>query len=257
MRVPLPLMLWVALIFSSTFSEAATPQATALSISRDEVGVDRLDLIPGRRALKLALLTMERSELTQAQRLQIAEPLFQQAIGAAEEIEINDVNDKLRDLARLAAQSSTEEKEQLGPRAVELLETIKQPLQARLLFAVVLQNAAAESNDQQLNQRAIKWLQTIESKDPGAKMDVAVQGCLSICRKQPICTISEAEALTLGQMEVEKNQAAKKREAGQVDWQRIAGSLGELFLGMIFCWGVGFLVKMVVNKFRQERIHVP
>lgn len=255
MRAAVLLILLSSLSFSSSFSEAATLQTTALFRCEDQVSVDRLDSIPGRQALKLALITMQRSKLTQAQRLQIAEPLFQQAIGASEEIDLNEINNELRGLARQAAQSNPEEKERMGPRAVELLETIKQPLQTRLLFAVSMQNAAAETNDPQLNERAIKWLQSIESKDPGAKMDATVQGCLSICRKQPICTINEEEALTLGRIAVEKNKAERNREADDLDWQRTAGSVGELLLGMVFCWGTSLIAKMVVNRFRKERVN--
>lgn len=255
MRASVLLVLLSALTFSSSFSEAAKLQPTPFFSSRDQVPVDRLDSIPGRQALKLALLSMERPELTQAQRLQIAEPFFQQAIGAAEEIDINAINNQLRDLARLAAQCNPEEKERLGPRAVELLETIKHPVQARLFFAVAIQNAAAGLSDQALNHRAMKWLESIELKDPGSKLDVEVQGCLSICRKQPICRITEQEALSLGQIEVEKNKAAKKREAGELDLQRLPGGISELLIGMIFCWGVSFLVKLVIKKFRRERVH--
>lgn len=244
-----------ALMFFCSFSEAATLQPTALFSSGDQVLGYQLDSIPGRQALKLALITMGRTELTQAQRLKIAEPLFQQAIGASEEIDINEINSELRAIAREAAQSTPEEKERLGPHAVELLETIKQPLQARLLFAVSMQNAAAESNNQRLNERAIKWLQSIELKDPGAKLDAAVQGCLSICRRQPLCTINEEDALSLGQIVVESNRAATNREASGLDWQRVAGSAAELLLGMVFCWGTSLLAKMVVKGFRKERVH--
>lgn len=197
MRASVLLVLLSALLFSSSVSEAATLQPAALFKSGNLVPADPLDSIPGRQALRIALITMGRAELTQAQRLKIAEPLFQQVIGASEEIDIDKTNNDLRALARRAAQSSPEEKERLGPRAVELLETIKQPLQARLLFAVSMQNAAAESNDTRLNERAVNWRKSIELKDPGAKMDAAVQGCLTICRKQPLCTITEEDALTL------------------------------------------------------------
>lgn len=248
MRALVLLSLLSALILCSSPCQSATLQTPALFRSGEQ------DSIPGRQALKLALLTMERANLTQTQRLQLAEPLFQQAIGASEEIDINEKNNDLRDLARQAAESSSEEKERLGPRAVELLETIKQPMQARLLFAVAIQSAAAESNDLSLNHRAIKWLQSIESKDPGARMDVAVQGCLSICQKQPVCAINEEDALTIGQIEVTKNLVAKSREAGEVNWQRIAESAGELLLGMVFCWVVSLLVKSIAKRFRKVRV---
>lgn len=254
MRAVVLLALLSVLILPCSFSEASPLQSTELFRSGSQVPADLLDSIPGRQALKLALLTMGRSDLSQAQRLQLAEPLFQQAIGASEEIDINHENDNLRNLARVASESSEAEKEQLGPRAVELLESIKQPIQARLLFAVALQNTAAELNDNLLNQRAVKLLQSIESKDPGAKLDVAVQGCLSICRKQPIRRINDEEALSLGQIEVEKNKD-RKQEASEVDWQRTAGSAGELLLGMMFCWGISFLLKMVIKMFRQKRVH--
>ncbi len=255
MRAPVLLVLISALTFSSSLSEAATLQTTARFRSGDQDLGDRLDSIPGRQALKQALITMQRSELTQGQRLQIAAPLFQQAIGASEEIDINEIDNELRVLARQAAHSTPDEKERLGPRAIELLETIKQPMQARLLFAAAIQGAAAESNDIALNQRAIKWLLSIEAKDPGAKMDEAVQGCLTICRKQPLCMISEEEALILGRIEVEKNKAAKNREAGKLDWQRVAGTVGELLLGMLFCWVTSLAAKTVIQRFWRERVH--
>ena len=254
MRAPVLLVLTIsALTFSSSFSEAATLQTAALFRSGDQVPSDRLDSIPGRQVLQLALISMQRTELTQAQRLQIAEPLFQQAIGASEEIDINEINNELRSLAQQAAHSSPGEKERLGPLAVALLETIKQPLQARRLFAVSMQNAAAELNDEGLNQRAIKLLQSIESKDPGARMDEAVQGCLSICRKKPICMINEEEALTLGRIVVGQNKAAMKREAGELDSQRLAGNAGELLLGMVFWWVISVLAKAVVKSFQKHR----
>jgi hypothetical protein len=165
---------------------------------------------------------------------------------------INDVNNKLRELARQAAHSTDAEKELLEPRAVELLETMKQPIQTRLLFAVAMQNAAAESNDLELSQRAIKWLQSIESKDPGSKFDATVQGCLGICRKQPLSRITEEQALMLGQIEVEKRMTAKKLEASKLDWHRITGSIGDLLLGMIFCWGVSFLCKKFRTVFSKK-----
>lgn len=250
MPIAIRLIVLSALFFSAPFSQAAASSNGGFQLP-SQVAIDQLDRIPGRQALKLALLTMDRAELTQAQRLQIAAPLFQQAIGAAEEIDINDVNSKLRDLARIAAQSSEAEKALLEPGAVELLETIKQPIQARLLFAVAMQNAAAESNDLELSRRATKWLQSIESKDPGVKFDATVQGCLSICRRQPLSRITEEQALMLGQIEVEKNKAIKKVEAGELDWHRITGSAGDLLLGMIFCWGVSSVGKMFVKKYKK------
>lgn len=255
MRASVLLVLLSALLLFSTMCEAAMLQPAALFTSGDQVPADPLDSIPGRQALRLALITMGRAELTQAQRLEIAEPLFQQAIGASEEIDIDETNNALRALARQAAQSGPKENERLGPRAVELLETIKQPLQARLLFAVSLQNAAAESNDKQLNERAVNWLKSIELKDPGAKMDAAVQGCLTICRKQPLCTITEEDAVTLGQIAIEKNKAETNREASDVDWKKATGSVSELLLGMILCWGTSLLAKTVINRFRKERVH--
>jgi hypothetical protein len=86
MRIAILLTLFSALFFAAPFSQAAASSNDAFQIP-DNIAVDQLDQIPGRQALKLALLTMERYELTQAQRLQIASPLFQQAIGAAEEID--------------------------------------------------------------------------------------------------------------------------------------------------------------------------
>lgn len=209
--------------------------------------------IPGRKVLHQALLLMQRTELTPSQRLALAEPLFQQAIGASEEIDVGNINRELRSLARQATDCTPKERKKLGPRAAELLETLKQPLQARLIFASILQNTAAETRDRAMNQRAINLLQSIEVKDPGAKMDAAVQGCLASCRKQPISPISEQEALALGQTEVERNRAEKLRQSGELDWQKIFGTVCDLLLGMVFCCGVSSLGKIVVQRLRRQR----
>lgn len=247
------LILVVLLVAGSQLGASA---ATATTFgTQDKIQSDPTASIPGRNALQMAMLTMQRTELTPAQRLQVAEPFFQQSIGASEEIDMGKVNVELRAIARQAANSSPTEREKLGPRAVELLETIKQPLQARLLFASVLQNTAAEIGDRTMNHRAINLLHSIESKDPGAKMDAVVQGCLIICQRQPLCSIVEQEALTLGKIEVEKTRAEKERKSAELDWRKIFGTLGDLLLGMVFCWGVSFLGKTVIKRFRHQGVH--
>ncbi len=181
---------------------------------------DPLDAkIPGRAALKEALEIMrDEKQGTMKQRLEKAAPLYQRAIGASDEMDTKKLDDELKAIAKEVAEmgegGNAKRREELGRKAVELLEAVRQPGIARFAYAQALNHTAVEEKDNKLNDRAVNLLKALVQKEPGYQYDSLVQGFLKLAAETPLKKISEEDAIKAGAPEVERLKKDHKENGG-------------------------------------------
>ncbi len=196
------------------------------------------DSIPGRASLKKAIGIMDDpQEGTALERLKKAEKHFQLAVGAADEIDLEKLNDRLKEIGKQAAELGEDGDPatlaKLDKEGTELLEKFRQPGVTRLRYAMALNLAAAESKDEKLQERAVSMLKAIQKTDPGAAYDPVVQGALKIAAEKPIRAINLQEAIEVGQKEVERIKKEEKekgtahREEDRPFWQKALRAIGD------------------------------
>lgn len=244
-----------SLVRDSMGDRFATGNIPEIMLLREKYGVLERDpgddKIPGRVALKRALEIMnDQTQGTPKERLERAKPFFEQAIGGSDEIDMAKTEEELKAIAKEANEigegNNPARMDELDKRATELLEKLKQPGLARIAYATALNGVAVQTNDKEMNTRAINVLRSLEARDPGAKYDPLVQGALLLASSDPPKAITEEEAVRIGLPEVERRKkedeaAGKPPEVSF--WRKAAGASVDLLVSMAAMYAISKLWK--------------
>lgn len=208
------------------------------------------DKVPGRVALKRAMEIMrDQTQGTPKERLQRAAPLFEQAIGASDQIDVAKTDEDLKKIAKEAAElgegGDKKRLEELDKQATELLEKLKQPGLARLAYATTLNNVAiGPPLDKDMNERAINYLKAIQQKDAGAKFDPLVQGAIAMASETPPRSIREDLAIEVGKPIVERLRQEARDQGKEEEppfWRKALGTVADFAIGMAAWYAVSRL----------------
>lgn len=258
---------------SSNFALNTLPDLARL---RDKYGVkenDPLDeKVPGRATLKDALAIMSDTKLSAKERMDKARPLFEQAVGAADRLDVKKIDEEIEKIAaeaaRLKQAGEVKKMEELDGRATELVEQRRFAGAARMAFAAALNDTALElkgKDDAASNKHkedAIKVLQSIERADPSAKYDPMLQGALKLVEQGK--RITEEEAMRIGkpiadELKEEAKKAGKDPDADQPMWKKLLYSAGGLIASVlafeVVRWGFNRTVGAGVSSTRRAVEH--
>lgn len=189
---------------------------------------------------KAQSIMADASQGTVTERLAKAREFFEKAIGAADLVDQKKTNDEIEALTKQrtdAGEGITQDKlNELENKAVELVAKARLGYEARMSFALALQQASVESKNPALNEQCVNMLKAIETMDPAYKLDSTVQGALIIAQKQPPENIDLNTAAELGKPAVEKIKE-EMRKAGQKPedtpgWLRALKFAGETLVGI-------------------------
>lgn len=200
------------------------------------------DKVPGRADLRKAIEIMNDEKVgSSAARLEKARPFFEKAIGASAVIDQQKTAEEIEKVSKerneLGDKIGNEKLNELETKAVELVEKARLPYEARLKFAVALQNAAVEKKDNALNAQAIAMLKAAEALDPAFKLDPVIQGSLIIVQKQPLESLDLKRAEELGKPRVDEIKAELIKQGKLADdrpmWQKAVTFGGEMLIGIV------------------------
>lgn len=197
---------------SDRFAPANIPEIVALmdKYKLEEKETKELeDKVPGRTELRQALeIINDPKGGTAAERLEKAKPLFIKAIGSGDLTDQKKTNEEIEKISKerneLGDKASPEKMNELETKAIELVEKARLPYEARLKFAMALQEASIETKDQALNDQAVAMLRAAEGLDPANKLDPVIQGALDLAQRKPPETFDMKKAEEVGKPIVEK-----------------------------------------------------
>ncbi len=193
---------------------------------------------------------------TVSERLAKAREHFEKAIGAADLVDQKKTNEEIEELTKkriVAGDSITGEKlNQMEDRAVELVAKARLGFEARLSYALALQQASVQTKDASLNEQSINMLKSIENIDPAYKLDPTVQGALIIAQRKPAENIDLNAAAELGKPAVEKIKEEMIKAGGKPEdkpgWLRALTFAGETLAGILAFHLVGkYVFKPIGN----------
>lgn len=217
------------------FTANSIPELLALKQKYDIFETDSRELtVPGSSALRRAeqiMADVDGGDLRT--RLEQARPLFEQAIGASDRIDIPSVDRQLaawrEEFKRLKENPNAEREQQLLDKFYELFGLRQQPGLTRFAYALTLHNVGVETRDADLRDEALALLKSIIKIDPSLEFDPCVQGALKLAQANPAVRIDRMEAQNIGEPEVKKLIERKKEEAPSnagVSWRAALTELG-------------------------------
>lgn len=193
---------------------------------------------------------------TVSERLAKAREHFEKAIGAADLVDQKKTSDEIEELTKRridAGDSITGEKlNEMEDKAVELVAKARLGFEARLSYALALQQASVETKNASLNEQSINMLKSIENIDPAYKLDPTVQGALIIAQRKPPENIDLNAAAELGKPAVEKIKEEMIKAGGKPEdkpaWLRALTFAGETLAGILAFHVVGkYVFKPIGN----------